>query len=310
MKSTKIILLASALVLFLVLGFVVRLYMMIPNRKDLTSCFTTKMYEVYLCPGSKNYVPLNQISKVMQKTVVLTEDSLFYVHKGFDWESIEKSAKENLDGGSYKRGGSTITQQLAKNLYLTKDKTIIRKVTEAFITLQLEKHLTKREILEKYLNVVEFGKDIYGVKAAAWHYFKKSPAQLDTVDSAFLAMLLPSPIKYSRSFYSKKLTPFAFKRIKRIISDMYQYERITEDQYISAKEKLKTFYSTPDQISEIDTMDSTSDEEEILDETDSSGIAEDQSEPSADDENTDKVEFESPDGAQFRLRAFSVVRSY
>lgn len=260
MKSTKIILLAFSLILFLVLGFAIRVYLMIPDRKELMSCFTTKMYEVKLCPGGKNYVPLNQISKVMQKTVVLTEDSLFYTHKGFDWESIEKSAKENLDGGTYKRGGSTITQQLAKNLYLTKDKTLIRKMIEAFITLQIEKHLTKNEILEKYLNVVEFGKDIYGVKSAAWHYFKKSPSQLDVVESAFLAMLLPNPKKYSRSFYSKKLTPFAFKRIKRIISDMYQYNRISEDQYLAAKEKLKNFYSTPEQVSEIDSMDSSSDE--------------------------------------------------
>ncbi len=80
------------------------------------------------------------------------------------------------------------------------------------------------------------------------------------VESAFLAMLLPNPKKYSRSFYSKKLTPFAFKRIKRIISDMYQYNRISEEQYFGAKEKLKNFYSTPEQVSEIDSMDSDSDE--------------------------------------------------
>ncbi|MBL7545023.1 MAG: transglycosylase domain-containing protein [Bdellovibrionaceae bacterium] len=263
---------AFALVFFLIFGFAIRLYLLIPDRKELMSCFTTKMYEVYLCPGGKNYVPLNQISKVMQKTVVLTEDSLFYEHKGFDWESIEKSAKENIDGGKYKRGGSTITQQLAKNLYLTKDKTLARKISEAFITLQIEKHLTKREILEKYLNVIEFGKNIYGIKPAAWHYFKKAPSQLDVVESAFLAMLLPNPKKYSGSFYAKKLTPFAFRRIKRIISDMYQYERINGDQYYEAKEKLKSFFSTPEQIAEVDAMDadieSSEDEPAVEESTD------------------------------------------
>lgn len=296
MNSTKIILIAFGLMFFLVLGFVIRVYLLIPDRKDLTSCFTTKMYEVKLCPGGKSYVPLNQISKIMQKTVVLTEDSLFYSHKGFDWESIEQSAKENLEGGKYKRGASTITQQLAKNLYLTKDKTLIRKMIEAFITLQIEKHLTKNEILEKYLNVVEFGKDIYGVKAAAWHYFKKSPSQLDVVDSAFLAMLLPNPKKYSRSFYAKKLTPFAFKRIRRIVGDMYQYNRITEEQYIAAKDKLRGFYSTPDQISEIDAMDaSDATAQEAADEDNSEDVIDtvDQSEAENNSPVPNSVEFEN-----------------
>jgi monofunctional glycosyltransferase len=299
MKSTRWILFGFALFFFLFLGFVIRVYLLIPDRKDLMSCFTTKMYEVQLCPGSKSYVPINQISKVMQNTVILTEDSLFYQHKGFDWESIEKSAKVNLNGGSYKRGGSTITQQLAKNLYLTKDKTIIRKVIEAFITLQIEKHLTKREILEKYLNVVEFGKDIYGVKAASWHYFKKAPSQLDAVDSAFLAMLLPNPKKYSRSFYSKKLTPFAFKRIKRIIRDMYDYNRISEEQYVAAKYKLRGFFSTPDQISEIDKLDSEDSlaadeaEEEAAEDVDSSIDSTASEEPETD--SGEKAVFDNSD---------------
>tara|TARA_B110001454_G_scaffold218991_1_gene249028 strand:+ start:66128 stop:67018 length:891 start_codon:yes stop_codon:yes gene_type:complete len=296
MKSTKIILIAFSLIFFLFLGFAIRVYLLIPDRKDLMSCFTTKMYEVKLCPGSKNYVPLNQISKVLQKTVILTEDSSFYTHKGFDWESIEKSAKENLDGGKYKRGGSTISQQLAKNLYLTKDKTLIRKLTEAFITLQIEKHLTKNEILEKYLNVVEFGKDIYGVKAAAMHYFKKSPAQLDVVESAFLAMLLPSPKKYSRSFYTKKLTPFVFNRIRRIVSDMYQYNRITEEQYMAAKYKLRTFYSTPDQISEIDSMDEQDNANAPVEEDgsgDDSADNSDQSDPESDGSPSGDVQFDN-----------------
>lgn len=295
MNSTKIILSAFGLMLFLFLGFALRVYLLIPDRQELMSCFTTKMYEVKLCPGGKNYVPLNQISKIMQKTVILTEDSLFYQHKGFDWESIEKSAKENIDGGKYKRGGSTITQQLAKNLYLTKDKTLIRKVIEAFITLQIEKHLTKNEILEKYLNVVEFGKDIYGVKAAANHYFKKAPSQLDVVESAFLAMLLPSPKKYSRSFYAKQLTPFAFKRIRRIVADMYQYNRISEEQYVAAKEKLRGFYSTPDQVSEIDSMDSedSSTNEAVDGGADGSINAVDQSEAESESSSADSVEFEN-----------------
>ncbi len=157
----------------------------------------------------KNYVPLRQISQYLQKTIILTEDSNFWNHKGFDWESIEKNARDGLASGVFKRGGSTISQQLAKNLFLSKDRTFIRKGLEAVITDRIEHTLTKKEILERYLNVVEFGKNIYGVKAAAKYYFQKSPAELSVVESAFLAMVLPNPIKYSQSYYRKELTPFA-----------------------------------------------------------------------------------------------------
>ncbi len=289
MKMARSLFFIFALVFMLFLGFVIRVYLLIPDRKDLMSCFTTKMYNVYLCRQSKNYVSLSQISKVMQKTVVLTEDSSFFEHKGFDWESIEKSAKENIEGGKYKRGGSTISQQLAKNLYLTKDKTMIRKVVEAFITNQIEKHLTKKEILEKYLNVVEFGKDLYGIKPAALYYFKKSPSQLDAVESAFLAMLLPSPIKYSRSFYAKKLSPFVFNRIKRIIYDLYHYDRITEEQYSDAKQKLRGFFSTPEQIEEIETMD-TQDMVNSAETSDESGGPEEGDQDDSDEPKNDNAE--------------------
>ncbi len=294
MTSMRWLFFTFALIFMVFLEFLLRIYLLIPDRKQLMSCFTTKMYSVYLCPGSKDYVPLNQISKIMQKTLLLTEDSLFYEHQGFDWSSIEKSAKENLAGGKYKRGGSTITQQLAKNLYLSKDKTIARKVTEAFITFQIEKHLTKREILEKYFNVVEFGKDLYGIKPAAWHYFKKSPSQLDTIESAFLAMLLPNPKKYSGSFYNKKLTPFAFKRMRQIVADMYRYNRISEDQYIAATAKLKTFFSTPAQIEEIDRMDSESTDDEMFD--GGEGSPDDAADDNANSEEIDKSPIESIDG--------------
>lgn len=244
---------------FLFLILTLWIVSLIPTRKDLTSCFTTTMYEVKLCPGTSTYIPLSQISKYMQKTVVLTEDSRFYDHKGFDWESIEKSAKENLANGKIKRGGSTISQQLAKNLYLSKDKSLARKLAEAFITLQIEKHLTKKEILEKYLNVIEFGKNIYGIKAAARHYFDKSPSQLDVIESAFLAMLLPSPVKYSKSFKNKQLTPFAYRRVKTIIENMFQYHRIDEMEYQTAMNRLPSFLSPEPVLIEEEAFEEASD---------------------------------------------------
>lgn len=242
-------------------GFAGYVFLKIPSEKEIKGCMVTSMYSVELCPGSKNYVTLNAISPYLQKTVVLTEDSGFFQHDGFDWKSIEENAKKNLEQGAYSKGGSTISQQLAKNMFLYKDKTLLRKGLEFLITRKIEKTLTKKEILERYLNVVEFGKDIYGVKQAAQFYFKKTPAQLDVVESAFLAMVLPNPVKYSQSYFKKELTPFAHKRLKQIVKDLYQYSRITEGEYTVAINKVDGFFSPsvlPSVLKELDAMEDTS----------------------------------------------------
>ena len=129
----------------------------IPSDRDIKGCLTTKMFQVHLCPQSARYTPLKHVSNYLQKSVVLTEDSSFWSHQGFDLQEMERSLKSNLEKGRYARGGSTITQQLAKNLFLTREKTLTRKFFEAIITIRLEKVLSKKEILEKYLNVVQFG---------------------------------------------------------------------------------------------------------------------------------------------------------
>ncbi len=217
-----------------------------PSAETIRGCLTTKMYKVYLCPGSKNYAPLKQISPILQKTIVLTEDSSFFQHKGFDWGAIEKNAREGWATGSFKKGGSSISQQLAKNMFLTPERSFWRKAKEAIITDRIEGALSKNEILERYLNVIEFGRNVYGIKAAAQFYFQKTPAELDVVESSFLAMLLPNPIKYSQSYYKKELSPFAQKRMNKIIDDLYQYNRIDDEQYLDAQNKLDlVFKPTP-----------------------------------------------------------------
>lgn len=213
----------------------------LPSADQIKGCITTKLYQVELCPGSKDYVPLNKISSYLKKTIILTEDSSFFQHHGFDWGAIEKNAREGWEKGSFKKGGSTITQQLAKNMFLSKDRTFARKLMEALITDRIEHTLNKNEILERYFNVIEFGKNLYGVKAAAQFYFQKSPAELDIVESAFLAMLLPNPVKYSKSFHSKEMTPFARERVNQIVEKLFQYKRITPEEYLTATEKLATF---------------------------------------------------------------------
>ncbi len=217
------------------------LVLQIPSEKHIRGCQTTTMFSVKLCPGSDSYEPLKQISPFLKKAVVLTEDSAFYQHNGFDWEELKKSFITNLEKGKFARGGSTISQQLAKNMYLNQEKSLLRKLKEAVITMQIEKSLKKDEILERYLNVVQFGPKIFGVKQGAQFYFHKSPANLELVECAFLAFLLPNPEKYSISYFRKELTGFARKRMRQIIQNMYQYQRITNDEYQYAIGKLAGF---------------------------------------------------------------------
>lgn len=243
LKTAKKVFFITFILISFPLAFSVWIWWQIPNEKDIRGCLVTKMFKVNLCPKNNSYVKLKDISPYLQKAVVISEDSLFWQHNGFDWDSIKKNYEENKKLGRYKRGGSTISQQLAKNMFLTADKTLIRKGLEALITVRIERYLSKKEILERYLNVIEFGKEIYGVRSAARHYFKKHPSELTLIESAFLVMLLPNPKKYSASFYKKELTPFASKRIRQIISNLYAFQRITEEQYGYALVELESFFA-------------------------------------------------------------------
>jgi monofunctional biosynthetic peptidoglycan transglycosylase len=142
------------------------------------------------------WVPLSRIAPSLQRAVVAAEDASFFAHEGFDWEGIKDAALYNLEVGEFKRGGSTITQQLAKNLYLSSERSLFRKAREALITRFLEHHLTKERILEVYLNVAEWGQGVFGAEAAARHHFGKSAKELTLDEAALLAAILPSPRRY------------------------------------------------------------------------------------------------------------------
>jgi monofunctional biosynthetic peptidoglycan transglycosylase len=142
------------------------------------------------------WTPLSRIAPELQRAVIAAEDASFFVHEGFDWEGIRDAALYNLEAGELKRGGSTITQQLAKNLYLSSERSLFRKAREALITRSLEHRLTKTRILELYLNVAEWGRGVYGAEAAARHHFGKSASDLTNDEAAWLAAILPSPQRY------------------------------------------------------------------------------------------------------------------
>jgi len=164
-------------------------------------------------PRQWMWMPLSRISPHLRHAVVAAEDASFFTHEGFDWEGMKEAAKYNLEAGELKRGGSTITQQLAKNLYLSSERSLFRKAREALITRSLEQHLTKKRILELYLNVAEWGQGVYGAEAAARHHFGKPSSDLTTDEAAWLAAILPSPRRYD----PLQRTTFLTRRHERIL---------------------------------------------------------------------------------------------
>lgn len=158
-------------------------------------------------PYDYEWRPLTQIASTLQRAVVAAEDDRFYEHHGFDVAAIQRALRINLKRGKYAFGGSTITQQLAKNLYLSASKNPFRKLKELMIALQLENCLRKERILELYLNVVQWGPNIFGAEAAAQFYFQHDAKDLSAAQSAFLATILPNPVALGKRGF--RLTPRA-----------------------------------------------------------------------------------------------------
>ncbi|HEY0462711.1 MAG TPA: biosynthetic peptidoglycan transglycosylase [Polyangiaceae bacterium] len=149
--------------------------------------------EIESGPGSADWVPIDAISPHMETAVQVCEDGHFPYHHGFDFEAIQNSIKDNLIKGRFARGASTISMQLAKNLYLRKEKTLGRKLQEAVLTQLLEQELSKRELLELYLNVIEYAPGVYGIGPAAHYYFAKRPSDLSLGQALYIASILPNP---------------------------------------------------------------------------------------------------------------------
>jgi len=147
----------------------------------------------------QQWVPYERISPHLKRAIIAAEDAKFVDHEGFDWEGMQKAIEKNQKRGRTVAGGSTISQQLAKNLFLTPIKSYFRKVEEAIITLMLEGLWSKRRIFEVYLNVIEWGNGVFGAEAAARHYYNTSAAQLGPEQAARLAGMVPNPRYYDRN---------------------------------------------------------------------------------------------------------------
>lgn len=192
------------------------------HNPELTS-FQEHRLEEWMREGSSRHVtsrwrPLSRISPYLAQAVVIAEDDTFWEHGGFDWKAMREAMEKNLKKGTLRHGGSTISQQLAKNLFLSPSRSLARKLREAILTWRLERALTKKRILEIYLNVVEWGEGVFGAEAAAGHYYGKSAARLSPQEAARLAAILPMPRRYNRrSFHSSR---YLDGRVEDIVSVM------------------------------------------------------------------------------------------
>lgn len=173
----------------------------------------------------QSWRPLSRISPYVVKAVIISEDDKFWSHDGFDFEAMHKAMDKNLKKGRIKYGGSTISQQLAKNLYLTPSRNPVRKLKEAILTWRIEQTLSKRRILELYLNVAEWGEGLFGIEAASRRYFGKSAADIGAIEAARLVSALPNPRRYNPSGSSR----FVENRSHRIYRIMVRRGIVIED---------------------------------------------------------------------------------
>lgn len=151
------------------------------------------------------WVPYARISNNLKRALVASEDAKFLDHEGFDWEGIQNAYEKNLKKGKIVAGGSTISQQLAKNLFLSSQRTPWRKLEEAIITVMLEQMMSKRRILEIYMNVIEWGNGVFGAEAAARHYYRTSASNLSASQAARLAAMVPNPRFYDKNRSHRRL---------------------------------------------------------------------------------------------------------
>jgi penicillin-binding protein 1A len=196
---------------------------------------------IEVSPSSPDFIPLSEVPPLFVRTLLLAEDAGFFGHRGLDLSEVPVALAKNWAQGSPARGASTLTQQLAKNLFLSREKSLGRKLQELALTLLLESALGKNRILEIYLNIIEWGPGIYGLRPAARHYFGKEPRDLSAKEMAFLVALIPGPIKYQRSFAGGELSPGFEPMVTHLLSKLRSVGALSEAEYEAAREERLVF---------------------------------------------------------------------
>jgi hypothetical protein len=187
---------------------------------------------IYVGAANPNYVPLTDLSPYLQKAVLTTEDPSFFSHRGFITEAFKQSIAKNIRTKKFSRGGSTISMQLIKNAFLSREKTLSRKLEEILLVYLLENNriVSKSRMLEVYFNIIEWGPDVYGIGEAAQYYFQKHPRELSLNECLFLANVIPSPKKFMYQFDSEgNLKSFALRRDKQLTRLMLRRKLISPE---------------------------------------------------------------------------------
>lgn len=194
--------------------------------------------------GPYVYVPLHHISKWMTRAILTTEDNSFFKHDGLNFFALKESVEDNIEAGGFRRGASTISMQLIKNVFLDRQKLIARKLREVFLVWLMEKiiDVPKPRILELYFNVIEFGPGIFGIHDASVHYFGKRPSELTLGEVAWLVSIIPNPKKYHFYWERGEITPNWFRRMSRYINVMHNRERASLEEKDAALEAAPEFY--------------------------------------------------------------------
>ncbi|MEE2779489.1 MAG: transglycosylase domain-containing protein, partial [Myxococcota bacterium] len=204
--------------------------------------------EIIMGRDAPTWASIEEINDYVVQAVTTTEDGSFYKHKGWSAFAIRQSLVTNLKKGSFVRGASTISQQLVKNLFLSREKTISRKFQELFITAQLEGALDKDRIMELYLNVIEFGPGIYGLGPASLHYFGKEPLDLTALEAVFLVSLIPSPKRYYHQYERGEVDDAWRRHLRWIMKVMVQRGKLSEDEFLMAAPYSPEFYRPQDEF--------------------------------------------------------------
>jgi len=189
---------------------------------------------IEVSPASPDFVPLREVPPLLVRTLLLGEDAGFFGHRGIDLAEVPSAILTDWSRGNAARGASTITQQLAKNLFLSRDKRLGRKLQEVALALLLESALGKERILEIYLNVIEWGPGTYGLRPAARWYFGKDPAELTPGQMALLVALIPGPVKYQRSLATGTPSPGFRPLVDRLLAKLRSVDAISEEEYQTA----------------------------------------------------------------------------
>jgi membrane peptidoglycan carboxypeptidase len=206
-------------------------------------------------PDSPDFVPFDKISPHLINAVMTTEDSGFFKHRGWVSPVFKTALRRNIENGGFRLGASSITMQMVKNLLLSKEKTLSRKLQELFLVWYLEQILPKERILELYFNAIEFGPRLYGIGPAARHYFGKSASDITPLEAAFFSSILPSPKRRYVHYCHGALSPAWEKYLRRILTRMYERGRLTEEEYAGATASTLTFDHSEMTLSEKQCLD-------------------------------------------------------